>query len=158
MKILVNNKRASFDYELLENFEAGLVLFGHEAKSLKEGNGSLKGSFISFVQTKKGKLPEGYLRKCFIPLYKKSASVKDYDPERDRKLLLNKKQIEHLMGKKNEQGLTLIPVKIYTKNRFVKMDFALARGKKKYDKRVSIKKRELDVQARAMMKQKTRLR
>lgn len=154
MKILINNKRASFDYEIIEAFEAGLVLHGHEAKSLKAGNGSLKGSFIALVNAKKGHLPEAFLRKCFIPLYSKAASVKNYDPERDRKLLLNKKQINYLLGKKNEQGLTLIPVKIYTKHKFVKLEFALARGKKKYDKRETIKKRELDRKIRTMTKYK----
>ncbi len=157
MPVLVNNKRASFDYEIFDTLEAGLVLRGHEVKSLKQGNGSLKGSFVSFVQIDKGRLPEPVLRKCFVPLYNKAASVKEYDPERDRKLLLNKKQISHLLGKKSEQGLTLIPLKIYTKNGFVKLAVALARGKKKQDKRESIKKRELDRQSRALMKNKIRV-
>ncbi|MBD3248133.1 SsrA-binding protein SmpB [Candidatus Falkowbacteria bacterium] len=158
MPVLVNNKRASFDYEILEKFEAGLVLHGYEVKSLKKGNGSLKGSFISFSQVKKGALPEAYLRKCFIPKYEKAASISDHEPERDRKLLLKKQQIAYLLGKKNEQGLTLIPTKIYTKNGFVKLEFALAKGKKKQDKRETIKKRELDRQSRALMKNKIRSR
>jgi SsrA-binding protein len=152
MKLLVNNKRAGFDYEIIEPFEAGMILFGHEAKSLKLGNGSLKGSFISLEHRKKGKDPEVFLKKCFIPLFTKAASVKDYDPERDRKLLLNKKQIAYLSGKKGEQGIALIPLKIYDKHNFVKLEFALARGKKKYDKREDIKKREVDRYAKRALK------
>lgn len=153
MPALVNNKRASFDYEILDTFEAGLVLRGYEVKSLKEGNGSLKGSFISFRRFP-GRLPEAVLRKCFIPLYKKASNIKDYDPERDRKILLRKRQISYLLGKKNEQGLTLIPTKIYTKQGLIKLGFALAKGKKKHDKRESIKQRELDRKIRTLTKYK----
>lgn len=155
MEALVNNKRAGFDYEIIETYEAGMVLLGHEVKSLKAGNGSLKGSFISLERQKDGRA-EAFLRKCFISLYGKAASVKDYEPERNRKLLLGRKELLYLSGKRNEQGLTLIPLKIYAKNGFIKMEFALARGKKKYDKRESIKKRELDRRLSSLIKTKVR--
>ncbi len=149
---LAINKRANFDYEILDKYEAGLVLFGHEVKSVRAGNAGLKGSYISLKNTKKGELPEAYLIKAHIPLYKYASTVDDYDPERERKLLLNKKEILRLTSKKKEQGLTLVPLKIYTKNSFLKLEFGIGKGKKKYDKRESIKKRDVDKKIRTLTK------
>jgi len=154
MPILAKNKRANYDYKILSTYEAGLVLLGCEVKSIKTGHISLKGSYVTLKQSKKlNKLPELYLINAHIPLYKFS-NLSGYDPYRSRKLLLKKGEISRLIGKKQEQGLTLIPIKIYTKNRLIKLEFGLGQGKKKYDKREDIKKREVDKKMRQSMRQK----
>ncbi len=150
MPQLAQNKKANFDYELLEKYEAGLVLFGHEVKAVRAGQLSLKGSYIS-VRTKGGKT-ELYLIGCQISPYKQAGPLPDYNQTRERKLLLKKEEIKKLVGKKQTEGLTLIPLKIYTNHSFLKLEFAIARGKKKYDKRASIKKREVDRQLRTLTK------
>jgi len=137
------NKKASYDYEILVEYEAGLVLFGYEVKSIKSGRVSLKGSFIRFQKKGQKNIPEPFLVNASIPIYKYASGIDNYKPERSRKLLLHKKEIKKLLGKTHEQGLTLIPLKIYTKNSFLKLKFALARGKKKHDKRELIKKRDI---------------
>jgi SsrA-binding protein len=144
MPVLAVNKKARFDYQILETFEAGIVLFGHEVKSIKTGHISLKGSFVTLKQDKGNKLPELYLINTHIPLYKHAGSMPSHDPYRSRKLLLHKNEIKKLIGKKKEQGLTLVPLKVYTKRSLIKLEFGLAKGKKKYDKREDVKKRELD--------------
>lgn len=149
---LAINKRANFDYNILEKYEAGMVLFGHEVKSVRAGHAGLKGSYISLKKAKDGGLPELYLIKAHIPLYKYASTVEDYDPERERKLLLKQKEILRLTSKKKEQGLTLVPLKIYTKNSFLKLEFGIGKGKKKYDKRETIKKRDVDRQIRTLTK------
>lgn len=155
MPTLAYNKRANYDFNIQDKYEAGLVLFGHEVKSIKSGHISLKGAYIT---TKRGQkdLPELYLINAHIPLYKKASTIKDYDPTRARKLLLHKKQISHLVGKRNEQGLTLVPTKIYTKHNLIKLEFGIGRGKKKIDKRETIKKREADRRIRTLTKTKMR--
>ena len=151
MSILAINKRATFDYEVLDKYEAGLVLAGFEVKAVRAGNVNLKAAYITFRAGKKI-LPEAYLINAHISLYKYASTVKNYDPTRSRKLLLKAKEINYLLGKTREQGLTLVPLRIYTKGRILKLELALARGKKKYDKREDIKKKDLDREARAMMK------
>jgi len=112
---------------------------GHEVKSVKQGNISLKESYIDF---RDGDL---YLLKAHISLYKPASGLKaGYDPVRPRKLLLKKSEIAQIAGKKHGSGLTLVPIKIYTKNSFVKLEFGLGQGRKKYDKREVIKKREVE--------------
>lgn len=147
MPILAINKRANFDYEILDKYDAGLVLLGHEVKSLRAGNASLGGSYVTFKAGTKG-LPEAYLINAHISLYKYASTIKDYDPTRSRKLLLKEKEINYLLGKKKEQGLTIVPLRIYTKNSFLKLEFGIGRGKKNYDKREDIKKRDLDREGR----------
>jgi len=142
MNFITINKRANFDYEIKEKYEAGLVLLGHEVKSVKTGHINLKGSYVTVKQNDKKKLPELYLISAHISLYKHAGMIKDYNPTRPRKLLLKKKEIQHLNGKKQEQGLTLVPLKIYTKHGFIKLEFGIGKGKKKVDKREAIKKRE----------------
>jgi len=151
MPTLAYNKRANFDYEITSKIEAGLVLFGHEVKSIKTGLISLKGSYVTIKKGKKD-LPGLYLINAHIPLYKKASAIKDYDPTRSRKLLVHKNQIKHLIGKKKEAGLTLVPIKIYTKHSLVKLEFGIGRGKKKHDKREAIKKRETDRKIRTLTK------
>ena len=150
MSALAINKKASFDYELLDRYEAGLVLFGQEVKAVRNDLASLKGSYIS-LRTKNNKT-ELYLINCHIAPYKQAGPLPDYDPTRERKLLLKRGEISHLLGKKKEEGLTLIPLKIYTNHSFLKLEFAVARGKKKFDKRETIKKRETDRQLRSLTK------
>lgn len=154
MGVLAKNKKAYFDYEVLETYEAGLKLLGHEVKSVKNGRVSLKGSFVVLKQQGENRLPEFFLINAHIPLYKQAGDIKDYDPYRDRKLLLNKKEIRYLLGKKQEKGLTLVPIKLYTKHGFIKLEFGLARGKKKYDKREDLKRKDLDRQKRELLKRK----
>lgn len=138
MKTLAYNRQAKRSYQILETFEAGLVLKGCEVKSIKSGQINLKGSYVSIDSNQ-----ELYLVKAHISLYKKS-NIADYDPERPRKLLLHKREINSLTGKLRQKGLTLTPLKVYTKRGIIKLEFALAKGKKKWDKRQDIKKRETD--------------
>ena len=152
MTVLAFNKRANFDYEILEKYEAGLMLLGYEVKSVKTGHINLKGSFVTIKNVKGKVLPEFYLINAHIPLYKYAGTIKDYDPYRSRKLLLKKSEIKRLIGKKKERGLTLVPIKIYTKHSFVKLEFGLGRGKRKVDKREAIKKREVDRKIRTLIK------
>ncbi len=153
MPTLAYNKRARFDYNITDTFEAGLVLLGYEVKSIKTGHVSLKGSYVTIKKSSQS-LPELYLINAHIPLYKHASSIKNYEPTRSRKLLLNKSQIKRLIGKKKEQGLTLVPIKIYTKRSLIKLEFGIGRGKKKVDKREAIKKREVDRKVRTLTKQK----
>ena len=152
MPILAINKKARFDYELLDKYEAGLVLFGHEVKSIRAGQASLKGSYIS-IRTINGKT-ELFLISCLIPPYKQAGELPDYNRTRERKLLVSRQEINHLLGKKKEQGLTLVPIKIYTKHSFLKLEFAIGKGKKKYDKRESLKKKDIERNLRTLIKKR----
>lgn len=136
MPTLAINKRAGFDYSLEEKYQAGLVLKGHEVKSVRLGHISLKESFIT---TKDNEL---FLINAHISPYKQAGTIPDHDPQRSRKLMLRRSEINSLIGKIREKGLTLVPVRIYTKGRLIKLELAAGRGKKKYDKRNSIRKRE----------------
>ncbi len=151
MGILAVNKRANFDYEISDTYEAGLVLFGHEVKSVKTGHCSLKGSFVTARTGGQG-ASEFYLTNAHIPLYPFAGRLEGYDPTRPRKLLIRKKEISHLVGKRQEQGLTLVPLKIYTKRGLLKLEFGVGRGRKKADKRELIKKRDVEREIRASFK------
>lgn len=152
MPILAVNKKARFDYEILDTFEAGMVLYGQEVKAIKSGQISLKGSYI-IPRTENGKTGL-YLINSQVTPYKPAGPLPDYNPRRERKLLLKKWEIDRLIGKKKEQGLTLIPLKIYTNHSFLKLEFAVGKGKKKYDKRETIKKRDIDKRLRSLTKRK----
>ena len=136
MPELAYNKRATFDYELLDHYEAGLMLAGQEVKSAKTGHISLRGAFVT---RKEG---EFYLTNANIPFYIHAGEPKNYDPTHPRKLLLHKSEIKKLIGKMAVEGLTLVPIRVYTKRRLIKLEFAVGKGKKQYDKRDSIAKRE----------------
>jgi len=153
MSTLAVNKKAGFDYKILETYEAGLVLSGPEVKSVKGGHISLKESYIDVLTTKQNH-PELYLLKAHVSPYKPAGKMDEYNPVRPRKLLLHQNEIVHLMGKKQQAGLTLIPLKIYTKNSFIKLEFGLAQGRKKYDKRDVIKKREVERGLRILTKKR----
>ena len=141
IKLVCQNKKAWFDYQILETFEAGMVLLGTEVKSLRDGRANLKDSY---AKIKKG---EVFLYDLHISPYTHGNS-NNHDPERVRKLLLHNHEIRRLTGKTKERGYSIIPLKIYFKDGRAKVEIALAQGKKLYDKRDSIKqkegKRELD--------------
>src|SRR3989338_7308020 len=134
---LAENKKALFDYEILEKLEAGLKLSGQETKSAKMGQINLKGAYVTFHNGK------AFVLNMHINKYKPAGPMPDYDPTRSRPLLLHKKQIAYLQGKTMEKGLTIVPLRVYTKQRFLKIEVAVAQGKKTYDKLEAIKKREL---------------
>lgn len=133
---LADNRKALYDYEILDKFQAGLVLTGQETKSVKSGHLSLKGAHVTFHDG------DAYITNAHITKYKQAGNLPDYDPTHSRRLLLRKKEIRYLQEKLQEKGLTIIPLTVYTKNRFIKMEIAIARGKKQYDKREAIKKRD----------------
>lgn len=136
MKILALNKRARYDYEILETFEAGLALYGFEVKSVKNGHIGLQGAYVVI------KGSEAYLLNATISPYQSKNTPSDYESTRSRKLLLHKKEIKYLIGKSQEKGLTLVPIQVYTKKDKIKLEFGVGRGKRKTDKRELIKKRE----------------
>ena len=138
MARLANNPKATFDYEILETLSSGIELLGAEVKSVRGGKMSLQGAFVSV----RGK--EAFLIGADIPAYQPKNASKDYDSTRARKLLLSKKEIEKLTDAEKTKGLTIVPLSVYNKGRFLKVDVAIARGKKKFDKRQSIKKRDVE--------------
>lgn len=146
MPTIATNKRASFDYALGEHFEAGLVLTGAEVKSVKTGHASLKGSFV----TVKGN--ELMLTNALIPRYEHAHKDTAHEDTRPRKLLLRKRQIRSLIGKFRTEGLTLVPIRLYTKKQLVKVEFAVGKGKKTHDKRQTIAKRDAERSMRKVMK------
>ena len=137
LKIICLNRKASFNYFLIDIFEAGLVLKGSEIKSVRNGKVSIADSYGI---EKDGEI---FLMNAHIPLYK-NASYKNHNPTDDRKLLLNKREINKLIGKINREGFTLIPTKIYFKKGKAKIEIAVAKGKKQYDKRQVKKRRDWD--------------
>jgi len=138
----ISNRKAYHEYEILDTFEAGLVLLGHEVKSIKGGHMHLKGAYV-ILQKK-----EVFLVAAHIAPYKKASNIDDYDPYRTRKLLLNKKEIDKLFKTKSIKGLTIVPLSVYTKKGKIKVEIGIARGKTQSDKRATVKKRELDREAR----------
>ncbi len=142
MKLFLKNKKAYFDYQILEEIEAGLVLDGQRVKSIRSGRINLKSSYISLRNTGKNNSPEAYLIGANIPPYQPKNSPPNYDPNEPIKLLLKKEEIKYLVGKTKEKGITLIPLKIYDKNDKIKLTIGIGKGKRKRDKRELIKKRE----------------
>ncbi len=136
-KSLAFNKRVKFDYEILEKIEAGLVLLGTEVKSVKAGNISLKGAFVTIHNE------EAYLTNATIPPWQIKNAPSDYDATRSRKLLIKKNELKHLIGSKQREGLTVVPLRVYTKGPKVKMEIALVKGKKKHDKKQVKKERDI---------------
>lgn len=132
----ITNKKAFFDYQLQDHFEAGINLFGHEVKSARLGKADLTGSFIKIVGS------EAYLVNAKIYAYQ-PGQIENYDERRTRKLLLHKKEIISLKSKTDGANLSLVPVSMYLKHGFIKVEIALGKGKKQYEKRESIKKRDI---------------
>ena len=135
-KVVAVNKKAIFDYFFVESLEAGILLEGSEVKSVKSGDVSLRDSFCHFDD---GNL---MLKNCRISPYQNSGAFPP-DPERSRRLLLHKAQLSRLADKAAEKGFTIVPVKMYFKGRFVKVEIALAKGKKNYEKKQMIKERDI---------------
>ena len=134
--MLIQNKKAHFNYEILEKITAGIELLGLEVKTLRGKSGSLDGAYV----TVRG--GEAYLIGATIPPFQPGNTPKEYDPKRNRRLLLTKKEIANLAGTETKKGLTIIPISVYNKGRKIKVDIAIARGKKEFDKRETLKKRE----------------
>ena len=135
IKIITENRKARFDYQVVETFEAGIVLQGSEVKSLRNNQCQLKDSYVAFVGD------EAYLQNAHISEYKHS-SYNNHAPERRRKLLMHRRELEKLYGQMREKGLSCVPLKLYFKRGKVKVEVALVRGKQKADKRDTIKKRD----------------
>lgn len=136
MSNLIEHKKVNFDYELLEQFEAGVQLFGTEVKSLRAHHGKLEGAHV----TVRG--GEAFLMNAEIPAYQAGNTDKGYEAKRNRKLLLTKKELADIAKAEEQAGLTIVPISMYNKGRVIKLRLAIARGKKKGDKRETIKKRE----------------
>lgn len=139
---LAENKRAYFDYDILETYEAGIVLFGYEVKSIKNGKINLSGAHVIIRDE------EAWLLNADVPPYQPKNTPTDYDSKRTRRLLLNKKEIASLIGKTHEKGLTLVPLKAYIKGQKIKVEIGLARSKKKSDKREALKKKDIEKEMR----------
>ncbi len=142
---LAKNSKAFHDYEILEKFEAGLVLSGAETKAAKAGSVNLKGAFVTVHGD------QAFVTNMHIGTYAKANTGKPVDPTRPRKLLLHKRQIDYLRAKREADRLTVVPLALYLSHNLVKLEIALARGKRKYEKRDSIKKRDLDRSLRRNM-------
>lgn len=149
MATLAEFKKARYDYEILHEFEAGLELLGTEVKSIRAGRAKLDGAHIVV------RGGEAYLLNASIPPWQSANAGAEYDPERKRRLLLNKKELAAIARAEEEKGQTVIPRALYEKGPRIKMRVAIVRGKKKYDKRESLKKREAQRDIARALKQKT---
>ena len=138
MSTLASNSKATFDYEILERYSAGLELIGVEVKSVREGKMNLRGAFVAVRGN------EAYLVGAEIPAYQPKNAPLDYDALRARKLLVSKDEISELRDAEGTKGLTIVPISVYNKGRFIKCDIAIAHGKKTFDKREAIKKRDTE--------------
>ncbi len=148
MAIIKKNKEGLYNYEVLETYQAGIVLSGPEVKAVKNSHISLKGCYVSIDS--KG---EAWLVKCHISPYAPAQGAQaKYDPDQARKLLLHKKEIDSLIGKSKQKGLTIIPTRVYTNRGLIKIDIALVRGKTSIDKRETIKKRDIEREIRRSLK------
>ncbi len=145
MKVVCQNRKAYHDYHIEDTVEAGIALLGTEVKSLREGKANLKDSYVLM------KGGEAFLLNCHISPYS-HGNISNHDPLRTRKLLLHGKEIERLAGKASVQGYTLIPLKIYFKDSFAKVEIGVAKGKRLYEKRETIKEREAKREIERAMK------
>ena len=146
MKIIAANKRANHDYLISQHINAGLVLTGSEVKSLRINTGSIRGSFII---EKNGEL---WLSNCYIKKYNNS-NDKLYIPNKDRKLLVTKKEINKILGQLKQGGISIVPISLFFDNKgFVKLNFGLGKGKKKFDKRQSIKEKDWNLKKERILK------
>lgn len=146
MKTLAENKKAYFDYEILEKFEAGMVLTGQEVKSIKYGRINLAGAHVIIRNE------EAYLINANVPPYQPKNVPPDYDRTRARKLLLKKLEIQYLIGKSEQKGLTLVTLRVYTKKGKIKLEFAIGKRRKMTDKKELIRKRETEKDLRRELK------
>jgi len=142
MTSYAENRKARFNYEFLEKYETGIELLGTEVKSVRGGQMSLEGAFVII------RGGEAFLINASIPPFQPKNASKDYDPLRNRKLLLTKKEINELAGREKNRSLTIVPISVYNKKRKIKVGIALVKGKKKFDKRETLKKRDTDREIR----------
>jgi SsrA-binding protein len=140
------NKRARYDYEILETYEAGLVLTGQEVKSIRNGFARLDGAFVTFHGD------SANLTNLHISKYRYASPKEEYIPDHTRRLLLKKREIDYVRGKSLEAGLTIIPLSLYTKGRHIKVEIGVAKGKKEFDKRETIKKRDTNREIKRALK------
>ena len=148
---LIQNKKVYLNYEIQETFSAGVELFGFEVKSLRKKQGSLKGAYII------ARGNEVFLIGATIPPYQPTNTPDNYDPARNRKLLLTKKEIERLSSFEKQKGLTIVPISVYNKGIKIKIEIGVAKGKKKYDKRESIKKKDTERDLKRILKRNINL-
>lgn len=148
MATLTENRKARFTYEILDTYETGIELEGIEVKSIRLGRASLDGCYAII------RGDEAYLLGMFVPPYQENNTAESYDPRQTRKLLLTKKQILEIGKSAENRGLTLVPLSLYTKGSKIKLSLGIARGKKKYDKRETLKKRDTDRELRRIMKER----
>ncbi len=146
MKLITANKSASFEYFIEDKFEAGIVLEGSEVKSLREGKASLNESFCTLYHG------EVFIKNMHIAVYDKSGAFSTRDARKDRKLLLHKQEIAKIVGKVNEKGYTLVPLKLYFKDALVKLEIALCKGKHTYDKKRSLAEKDVKRETDRMVK------
>jgi len=144
--MLLSNQKAHFSYEFLDKLTAGVELLGLEVKSLRAKQGSLEGAYVIVRGS------EAFMMNSYIPSYQPKNTPKGYDERRNRKLLLTKKEIHDLAAAEAKKGLTVVPISVYNKGRKIKIEIAIARGKKEFDKREAIKKRETERDIRREMK------
>ncbi len=142
---LITNKKAHFDYEITENYTAGIELFGFEVKSVRKGQGSLEGSYVTI------RGGEALLINGFIPPFQEKNAPTDYNPRRNRKLLLTKKEIRELATIEKTKGLTIVPISVYNKGRVLKIDLGVGKGKKKHDKRQDLKQKSANKEMKRAM-------
>lgn len=142
------NRQAGYDYEFLQKFEAGLVLSGQEVKSIRDNHVSLKGAYVVIKDN------EAWLLNANIPAWQPKNAPAGYEATRSRKLLLHKDQLRSLIGQTKQAGLTLVPIKVYNSKGKIKLEFSLARGKKSFDKRAAIGRREADRRIRRAIRGK----
>jgi len=148
---LIQNKKVYLNYEIQETFSAGIELFGFEVKSLRKKQGSLEGAYII------ARGNEVFLIGATIPPYQPTNTPDNYDPARNRKLLLTKKEIERLSSFEKQKGLTIVPISVYNKGIKIKIEIGVAKGKKKYDKRESIKKKDTERDLKRTLKRNINL-
>ena len=153
--ILAENKKGKFDYQILKTWEAGIVLAGYEVKAIRNKQISLKEAYVTVNINPQTKKLQANLINCHITLYKKSGPMPDYSPTRTRRLLLHQKEISSIYGQIQPKGLTLIPLKVYTKGTKIKLEIGLGKGKKLFDKKEVIKKRDLDREIKRELKNKS---
>lgn len=146
MPTLAENKKAKFDHDILDTFEAGIALLGHEVKSVRAGGMSLRGAYVTIAR---GGV---WLIGAHIPRYPQAGPLPDHDPDRTRALLLHTREIAKLAGKLEQKGLTLVPISVYTKGSKIKLSFGLARGKKQFEKKETLKRRDVDREIRRSLK------
>ena len=147
MRMLVKNRKATHEYEIIDKFVAGIVLKGFETKSILQGNCSLAEGYVSIKNN------EAFLKQVHVDKYRQANSFDDIDEKRDRKLLLNKSEIRKIAKSTQEKGLTVIPLDLhYSDTKKIKLTIAIAKGKKTYDKRHALKQKQIDIELKRKMK------